>query len=395
MSSPGMRARVLFITPCSPSYRASFFDALYRRLAAAGIRLEVLCGKANPALGFHEESMAPAGGERRQVIRFGRRAHWLPGAIGRARASDGTILDEGIAPLHNHAILLLRRLGAVRRVAFWGHGWDFLHGESVKRFGNLRSWERRQVDWWFTYTSLSAAKLADQGFPTERTTVVNNATDVNGLRQALSAVTPDENRQVLARCFGADLAEDDILAVFCSRLSAYKDIEFVLSSANAVHRTLPRFRLIVIGAGERQRTVEAFCRGRPWCAYLGPLHGQTRANYLKRADLWLTGGAVGLEVVDAMGAGIPIVIRESPRHGPEMAYVMPGQNAAVFDGDAQTYAGRIVALLKDSTRLREMRAAAWETGEGLGVEAMAARFAQGVEALLGPLPTATGTGRGR
>ena len=50
------------------------------------------------------------------------------------------------------------------------------------------------MNWWFAYTETIAGYLKGRGFPAERITNVQNATDSNELRQLISDIGNDEAR---------------------------------------------------------------------------------------------------------------------------------------------------------------------------------------------------------
>ncbi len=99
--------------------------------------------------------------------------------------------------------------------------------------------------------------------------------------------------------------------------------------------------------------------------------------------MWLNPGLVGLGILDAFCAGLPLLTTDVPGHSPEIEYLEPGRSGLVTAPNAAAFAAAIDALLVDPGRLAGMRAAAEEASRRYSIEAMAENFAAGVKRCLG------------
>ena len=375
---------VLCIQRVLTDYRAAFFEEAYRLLAERGVTFQVLCGQERPGESLRDMAdRVSCAVETRNY--YGGPVYWTRDALSLARQCDLLIIEQANAPLHNQLLMLRRRLLRRERpkLAFWGHGQDFLYGHMRLLQAVWKKYWTCRADWWFAYTDRTRAILLSLGYPAERITVMNNSTDTVALRHALDLTTRPQLLETAQRLFPADApAAATVTAVFCSRLVEYKNIPFLLEAAEQIHAAVPDFRLIIIGAGPLAGLVHEFCTTRPWCVAVGAKIGAERAVYFRLARLWLVPGAIGLEATDALAAGLPPCTVESARHGPEIAYLQDGRNACISPPVAHAFATRVIDLIRHPDQLDRLRDQALLESANLGVHAMAQRFADGAWACL-------------
>jgi glycosyltransferase involved in cell wall biosynthesis len=101
---------------------------------------------------------------------------------------------------------------------------------------------------------------------------------------------------------------------------------------------------------------------------------------MRAAKLFLMPGLVGLAVLDAAAARLPVVTTAYPWHSPEIAYLEDGVNGAIVREwqSKEAYAGEVVALLRDEARRERLAQAAGAMAERYTIEAMAGKFVDGV-----------------
>ena len=282
------------------------------------------------------------------------------------------VLEQQNRALHNYPLLAARYFGSRTKLAFFGHGRNFQEtretlGERIKRLLAV------QVDWWFAYTEASALALTDAGMPGERITVMNNAIDTRGLQTDLGAVTLEDVtvfRQEL------DISPDASVGLFIGGLYPEKRLPFLLAAAEIIRARRPDFVLLIAGDGPDRAVFKPAAHLR----LLGPRFGRDKAVLLKAADLLLMPGAIGLVVLDAFCAGLPLVTTALKYHGPEFAYMNDGREGVVVrdPNSVEAYADAVLALLADAPRIRDMSVRAREAATNYTIESMAERFADGV-----------------
>jgi L-malate glycosyltransferase len=375
------RRRVCVVQRVVADYRAPFFRVLSDRLGSAGIDLVVVGGEPWPGEALVDALDAAPHAVRCRNRRWIGPAYSLRGVRAAVRGADLVVLEQASAALHNYPMILAHR----QATAFFGHGATL----NVRHPRRVRdAWKRfwlRRVDWWFAYTERTADIVRNAGFPAERITVVNNATDTRALRAARKRLTPDALRARARELFGEKTGPGDgSTAMFCGRLVPLKWIPFLLDAADRIRTRCPGFRLILVGDGPQRRLVDAFCAERDWAAATGPLHGEALAETAALADLWLNPGMLGLAVLDAFALGLPVATTDNGIHSPEICYLQDGLSGVLTDPDPDAYAQAVADLLTDRSRLAAMAAAAAEAGAAYSVEDMAKRFAEGIDAVLSP-----------
>src|SRR5262249_22249958 len=136
-------------------------------------------------------------------------------AWGAIRDAELVVIDQGNKHAFNYLLLALSRLG-LKRVAYWGHGYNHqagAHGASA--------WLKRRllthVDWWFAYTAGVGRYLVGQGVDPGIITVVQNTIDTDELAEAVRAHGDDDGREVRRRL---GIADDARVGLFCGSLYA-------------------------------------------------------------------------------------------------------------------------------------------------------------------------------
>ncbi len=365
--------RLCIVQPVLKSYRLPFFLGLQQRLDALGIELQVVYGPPwaeEARRGDHVELPAPLG--RCVPSRMlGGRLLWMP-ALGEALRADAVIVEHANKHLLNLPLALGRKLGGPP-MAYWGHGRD--------RQGNEDSWGERYkrrtlhwADWWFAYTAGAADYVQAQGFDAARITTVGNAVDTRELRQTVAAVTPAERNAALQ---ALDLPTTQPVLVYCGSLYENKRLDLLCAAMDALQTRQPA-ALIVIGGGPLAPMMQAYAGTRPWVRCVGPKFGRDKAVLLSAASLWLNPGLVGLGILDAFSAGLPLITTDVPVHSPEIEYLEPGVNGLMVAPDATVLAGTLCRLLQTPAELQALRAGALRSGERHSIETMVKNFAEGV-----------------
>jgi glycosyltransferase involved in cell wall biosynthesis len=208
-------------------------------------------------------------------------------------------------------------------------------------------------------------------------TVVQNAQDTERLSAAVEAVTEAERGRFRAhhRLGGGPVG------LFLGSLSKDKRIDFLLDSCSQIAAHEPGFRLLVAGEGEESSRVRDAARAVDWLRPVGRVDDlHERALLLSVADGLLVPGAVGLVVLDAFAAGVPLVTTACDSHGPEIEYVRDAENGVVA-ADAAYVDRALEAMTAEPLRERLLRGCR-EARSIFTLEAMVDRFAAGVHAAL-------------
>jgi glycosyltransferase involved in cell wall biosynthesis len=387
MLSTGRSRHIVVVQPYIPGYRTSFFTCLKARLEAVGCTLEVLHGPPPPSHTARQDASRLAHAfqvpVRRMAVPGGWSLVWQH-VQRRVASADTVVLEQALHNLDTYALLLRQRLarraGTAPRVAFWGHGRTYT--KPVSRFeARAKDAMTRHGAWFFAYTEGGAAYLASRGYPRERITVVRNCVDTAGLAAVRDRADTPGTREFAEA--SALRARHHLLpgrtALFLGGLDTPKRIDFLLQAARHIAEAVPGFRLLVAGDGADRGLVDAAASsaGSPVVA-LGHTTGRRAALMGAVCDVMLMPGRVGLCAVDSFVLRTPIVTTDWSWHAPEFEYLDNGRNAVVARDDQASYVAAVLTLLNDPNRLGSLRSACRQDANNYTIDAMAARFCDGL-----------------
>ena len=374
----GMK-RVLIVEAQIKKYRMPFYTRLRKELSNSGIELQVGYSDPSRAETTKQDNCELPGdyGTKVRAYRLMRnRVVFQPLPIP-ALMADLVILDQANKLLLNHFLLPLSRCG-LKRVAFWGHGKNEKEGRSrSSEWYRLRT--LKWACWWFAYTRRTSQYLVEQGFPTAKITIVDNSIDTNEIREHVQAISMHD-KFTLRR--NLSIPASAVVAIYCGGLEETKRIPFLIHSAKRVHHKLPEFHLLVVGGGPERAAVESETRGLPWIHLMGPQFGVQKSKLLAISDVLMIPGAVGLAILDAFAAGLPLLSTRLTVHGPEMEYLQEGVNGLLSAADVDVYADMTLALLRNRDCLERLQRGARAAGSKYTIENMVANFKGGIESCL-------------
>ena len=283
------------------------------------------------------------------------------------------ILNQENSLLSNYPFLLKKGLSGPR-VAFFGHGANFQsnHPNGVRE--RFKRWTTNRVDWWFAYTSVSSELVADNGFPRERITNVENAVDTTAMSAGIASI-PTEELSALRRYLGLD---GNSVALYLGSLYREKRLDFLIEVADQMHVKNAAFRLLIVGDGPLRDEVSRVCKIRPWCIWVGALIGRDKALFLAVANVIVNPGVVGLGILDSFAAGVPMVTTDVQGHGPEIAYLRSDVNGVQTEYNVDAFVNAMERLLVDEQYRSRLIMGCNEAAKHHTVENMAKRFADGI-----------------
>lgn len=364
--------RVLVVQQRLPHYRVPFFAALREALGEEGIDLALAVGTRR-AVDAEKQDEDWLDWALRLPTRYALdgRICWMP--------FDTTGFELVIVGQENRFLFhpWLLRPWRSYRVGLWGHGANLAadassFGEAYKR------WITRRADWWFAYTETSRVLFERAGCAADRITVVNNSTDTTALRRSLDGIS------------AADLADwrrslalpPGPTGVFIGSLYEQKRLAFLVESAKRIRAQCPDFALIIAGDGPDRRIVQKAAAENSWIKWIGTVRGRQKAMALRSADVMLMPYAVGLSVIDAFSAGVPVCTTSAIGHGPELNYLQHNVNGILSTPGIREYADEVASILLDQVRLESFGYAARRTADENSLEEMTKKFRYGVQAAL-------------
>jgi glycosyltransferase involved in cell wall biosynthesis len=169
-----------------------------------------------------------------------------------------------------------------------------------------------------------------------------------------------------------------MIGLYCGSLYHDKQIEFLLDAAQRIKTKIPCFHLFVVGGGKLEPLVEQVARQTDWIHFVGPQFGAEKAAYFRLASFFLNPGMVGLSILDAFCAGLPMLTTDYFGHSPEIDYLEPGVNGICSHFELEAYAAMVANLCLDSSQLARLQEGARRSGERYTLEAMVANFRDGI-----------------
>lgn len=178
-------------------------------------------------------------------------------------------------------------------------------------------------------------------------------------------VDPDEFSALPARdCFRRERlgGYDGLIVLFLGRLTFKKGIDLLID-AFAQARTGLRCRLVIAGPDDERlepalRAVAERCGVTNDVVMVGPVYERERLAALASADIWALSSHsenFGVAVVEAMAAGLPVVVSKAVNIAPEIAAAEAG---IVAELTAEAFARELRLLLTDPPRRDRLAASA-------------------------------------
>ena len=380
MHSKSPPKRVLAIVANVKQFRLPFYTNLGAQLERRGILLKVAYSAPDPVEGTKGDSIDLPDSigvkcPRLYMLRGRLLLQAVP--LRELARADLVIIVQANGYLLNY-LLLLASILRLKRVAFWGHGYNHQAREEQlqERFRRLTV---NLADWWFAYTERTAAYLCSVGVPADRISVINNAVDTSAFAAQVASVSPQEIEALYSEL---RLSPQASIGLYCGSLYAHKHLDFLVEATMRIRAADPNFVLLIIGAGPERTYIEQQAATHDVIRYLGPQFGRTKAVAFRASKLFLNPGLVGLAILDSFAAGLPLVTTNVRLHSPEIAYLRSGENGLMLPHDAASFASAVVDLIADEKRLKAMRQSAAESGARFTLAGMVDNVTRGIVACL-------------
>jgi glycosyltransferase involved in cell wall biosynthesis len=371
---------VLIIEAQMKQYRLPFYERLYERLQDEAIRLTV--AYSDPA--FEEMEMRD---NRHLPSEYGlnvkgswllkRRILYQP-LFREISSADLVISDHAYRMALTHYLLMLSRLG-LKRVAFWGHGKN-RRGSGFGFFERCKQRTLNWVTWWFAYTAGTADYLQGQGVPKSKITAVQNSVDTRRIQEYVRSLDPDAKAKVRAKL---GIPSNASVGIFVGALQKVKSVPLLLEASLAIRKRVDEFHLIIVGGGPEEEVIRESVRGHAWVHFLGPRFGDEKSELLAIADAFLMPGSVGLAILDAFAAGLPLVTTQLSTHCPELEYLEESRNGLMTAHHPERYAEAVAQLFTDRAKMGALREGARRSAEKYSIENMVENFTDGIVRCLG------------
>jgi glycosyltransferase involved in cell wall biosynthesis len=370
--------RVCIIQSVLKQYRAPFFLGLEKELNKSNISLEVIYSKPNAIESLRRDNTdlaSPLGKRVPNVIIFNKLYFQL--TLFTWLKADLVIIEPANKYVLNYLFYILSFFG-IKRFASWGHGYD--RQTDPKQWSNkFKKFTLKSVNWWFAYTDGASKYIQENNFSADKITVVDNAVDTSELRLQLDNISPAD---VEKKSSDLGLKSGDRIGLYCGSLYENKNIRFLFTSCDEIHKKTPRFRLIILGGGPLATEAKEYADARDWVCYLGPVFGHDKAIILKMAELWLNPGLVGLGILDAFTAGLPVITTNVTYHSPEIEYLNNQENGLIVNENEVEFTSCVVNLFNNKATYDHLVEGALASSQKYTIDRMVSNFAKGIVSCL-------------
>ena len=257
-----------------------------------------------------------------------------------------------------------------RRVLLWGHGWK--RPESgPKRLLRLAFYTL--VDGLLVYGERAQELGTAYGVPRQKIHVIYNSLYSQQQRPA----------QPLDRA----AAGDQPTLIYSSRLTVRHRLDVLADALSDWPADRPAPRVVIIGEGsERPRLERVFSEAGVEATFLGAVYDfEQLKDHYGQAQAALAIGGAGLNVIQALGFGVPVVAEAGNRDSsPEIEAVVEGHTGRYYDAaDPESLRQVLISLLATPEEARRLGANGLElVRQRYTAEAHAAAFEAGLRHFL-------------
>ncbi len=343
--------RVVCTQPSLAKYRIPVFQQLAQR---PNIDLKVMHGthqhisNVEPAC-FHTEITSLW-----QCEIYKAPIYWLSAQVESCSGNDAdvTILTWD---LHYASLLpaLLRAKKNGHPTILWGHGFSKNDHQWRSR---MRNTVGRLATCLLVYDTKTAEDLVRAGFDQSRVFVAQNCIDQGPIQRARNQwlACPDQLRSF--RQVQKINAGPHIL--FVSRLNPERRLDLLIQAVFLLKDICPGISVTLIGDGveERQRLQRLACQlgVERHIRYVDATYDEYQlAPWFMSADIYCQPEQVGLSLFHAFGYGLPTLIADTRRHGPEANMLVDNKNGCRFHPESAEDLAQCIRTLWNQPLLRK------------------------------------------
>jgi len=367
--------KVVIIQAVCKQYRVPFFEGLCHALGQEGIELKIAYSAPSKteSLKLDNVDLGSKYGVKVPAYWFFNDKLLFQPLLGEILNSDLVIVELANKHIINYFLLIASSL-KLKKIAFWGHG----RNRQAKEKG-ISEWFKKKtlsrVDWWFAYTQGTAEYLIAQDVPAREVTIVQNSVSTQEFQGSLLRI---DEKTLQAERQRLGIKDDAPIGLFCGGLYSEKRLEFLIEAVKLVKKKILDFELIIIGSGPDSPFVKEVSEQLSWVHYLGSKFGIEKAIYFRIAQVFLMPGLVGLAILDAFAASLPIVTTDISTHSPEIEYLEDGVNGFITENNSGAYAAVVTNLLIDDELLSRLQQGATCSSGRYTLQAMIENFKTGI-----------------
>lgn len=362
--------RIIIIQPAVPKYRRRFFEVLAREI-------DFTLLYSNESIDFAVSDVAGISCDVVLVkaVNLGGNAVWQDGVVTYAMKADYDQLVISGNPRYasNMLAMLIARLRG-KKVIWWGHA---ISPTSRKH----RAWLRFKLMGLADMIMLYYQEELDR-LPVHlraRSFGIDNSVDTMDILARSRAVS---QTRIVEHRLKTQLGDSPVILTI-GRLTKKASVDLILQAFQSVFRNDRLVRLVILGGGPEMEALKSLADdlGIADAVYwVGRIFDEDAiALWMRSANMFVYGGAVGLSIIHAFSYALPAVISGNMSdHNPEALLFKNGKFGVTFEkNNPESLAGAFRNMLADPSASTRMGLAAQSMVRNrLGIERMAKRFAR-------------------
>lgn len=206
------------------------------------------------------------------------------------------------------------KLAKKPRVFYTGHGFHFYKGApwiNWLLYYPVEKWLARSTDVIITINSEDRTRA-------ERKFKAGRVVQIPGVGVDLSKFRPGSKQEKLELRQKNGLKEKDFVLIYGGEINKNKDQEFIIDNLGALRAEIPQIKVLLAGVGPEQKRLEAKIKKLDLgetVKFLG--YRNDMAELYRLADVAVSASrreGLGLNLVEGMASGLPIVARNNRGH---------------------------------------------------------------------------------
>lgn len=356
--------KVRIFQPIVPEYRKALFEGLGQRY---GDRIEIFAAEGSGQDKSYELEYMRYN-YAHPFKKFGLFLWQKDLSLRGLTRGDVIVICGDVHQLSSLWIALCAKCRGIK-VVWWGH---HRTATSTNRAVAIRLWfAKRLSDVFLAYTRTGIEFLESFGFKRGRVFATGNTIDQAPIKAALQAIKPMSTERPLLLCCGV----------------MREKIHLELAIRALADSRLKTADLAVIGDGPMKAKWQELATELGVADRITWLPGtrdqMVMAPWFLKSKAFVYPGSIGLSILHSFSYGLPVITHGNSAHQmPEFEVMEDGKTGFCFkEGDEADLAEKIVDLLKDEGRRKEMSAYCQRLAfEKYSMEQMISNFAEAVEA---------------
>lgn len=168
-------------------------------------------------------------------------------------------------------------------------------------------------------------------------------------------------------------SDDDILLIYTGRIAPEKNLEFLIQAFAGVAEIIPNVYLLIVGGGQKEHVeavtpVPADFGVQERVRFVGMVPYEKLPSYLAMCNIFVTASVTEVHpytVIEAMGAGLPIMGIDSPGVGDS---VVDGETGLLAKDDIASFTAKLTYLCLNRDLHKKFGAAARIASEQYAIE---------------------------